>query len=130
MGILSGLMIVMRTISQILAAGIAITAFSLLLNTFSFNLKDRVARSFTIILICVLIIFSADAIGSSTTVPAEVNIWMRIQWMGLIFIPPAYFHFSDALARNHWTSKYGKTNLGGPNYLPRINGLYFLDSTH
>jgi hypothetical protein len=108
LGLLNGLMIVMRTISQILAAGIAITAFALLLNTFSFNLKDRVARSFTIILICVLIIFTADAIGSSTAVLSEINIWMRIQWVGLIFIPPAYFHFSDALLETTGRPSMGK----------------------
>jgi hypothetical protein len=33
------------TINQILTAGIAITAFSLLLYALSFNLRDRVARS-------------------------------------------------------------------------------------
>jgi len=35
---------VVRTISQILTAGIAITAFALLLYSLTFNLKHRVAR--------------------------------------------------------------------------------------
>jgi hypothetical protein len=39
-----------QTVNQILTAGIAITAFSLFLYALSFNLRDRVARSFAIIL--------------------------------------------------------------------------------
>ena len=42
------------TVNQIFTAGIAITAFSLFLYALSFNLKDRVARSFAIILLCVV----------------------------------------------------------------------------
>ena len=37
------------TVNQILTAGIAITAFSLFLYALSFNLRDRVARSFATI---------------------------------------------------------------------------------
>jgi hypothetical protein len=101
-------MIITRTISQILAAGIAITAFSLLLYTFGFNKKNRVAKSFTIILVCVLIIFTADAIGSTTTNPGEIIFWQRLQWLGLIYIPPAYFHFSDALLETTGRPSHGK----------------------
>ena len=51
------------TLNQLLTAGIAITAFSLLLYALSFNLRDRVARSFAIILVCVVIVFVGDAIS-------------------------------------------------------------------
>lgn len=115
------MMIVMRTFSQILAAGIAITAFSLLLYSFGFNLNDRVARSFTIILICVLIIFFADAIGSTTRIQSEIQLWMRIQWIGLIFIPPAYFHFSDAMLETT-----GRPSMGKRRWAVRIT--YFASS--
>lgn len=118
MDILTGLMIVMRTISQILAAGIAITAFSLLLFSLGFNLKDRVARSFSIILLCVLIIFTAEAIGSTTTRSDEIAFLMRLQWVGLIFIPPAYFHFSDALLETT-----GRPSLGKRKWAVRITYL-------
>jgi hypothetical protein len=101
-------MVAMRTISQILAAGIAITAFALLLYSLGFNVKDRVVRSFTVILLCVLIIFTADAIGSTTTIPAEIRIWMRVQFIGLVFLPPAYFHFSDALLATTGRPSQGK----------------------
>ncbi len=84
------------TLNQILTAGIAITAFSLLLYALSFNLRDRVARSFAVILVCVVIIFSTEAIASTvqTTYIADL---MRLQWVGLVFLPAAYLHLSDAL---------------------------------
>ena len=44
-----GIIGVIKTTSQVLTAGIAITAFSLLLYSFSFNLHDRVVRSFILI---------------------------------------------------------------------------------
>jgi hypothetical protein len=84
------------TLNQILTAGIAITAFSLLLYALSFNLRDRVAKSFAVILVCVVIIFSTEAIAS--TVQNEyVAVLLRLQWVGLVFLPAAYLHLSDAL---------------------------------
>jgi hypothetical protein len=51
----------LRTLNQLLTAGIAITAFSLLLYALSFNLRDRVARSFALILSCVVVVFVSEA---------------------------------------------------------------------
>jgi hypothetical protein len=84
------------TLNQILTAGIAITAFSLLLYALSFNLRDRVARSFATILICVVIIFTTEAIASTVQSP-YVGALMRLQWVGLVFLPSGYLHLSDAL---------------------------------
>jgi hypothetical protein len=86
-----------QTINELLTAGIAITAFSLLLYAFTFNLRDRVARSFAIILICVVIVFVGDTIGSTLSTPIEMEFWLRLQWVGIVFLPSAYLHFSDAL---------------------------------
>ena len=86
-----------KTVNQLLTAGIAIMAFSLLLYAFSFNLRDRVARSFAIILLCVVDVFVAEALGSVATTPQRLETWLRLQWLGIIFLPSAYLHFSDAL---------------------------------
>lgn len=94
---INGILKILITVSQILTAGIAITAFSLLLYAFTFNLKDRVARTFASILVCLVIIFSADALGSTTQTAFEAGFWLRIEWVGIIFLPAAYLHFSDAL---------------------------------
>ncbi|MBM4426967.1 MAG: hypothetical protein FJ031_06990 [Chloroflexi bacterium] len=86
-----------QTLNQILTAGIAITAFSLFLYALSFNLRDRVARSFAIILLCVVIVFTAEALQDKTVTIQTLDLLLRLQWLGIVFLPPAYLHLSDAL---------------------------------
>ena len=83
--------------NQILTAGISITAFSLLIYTLSFNLRDRVARSFAIILVSIVVISSSEAIESTVQTVPMVDLFLRLQFIGLVFLPAAYFHLSDAL---------------------------------
>lgn len=105
-----GLLIFFRTVCQILTAAIAITAFSLFLFTLSLNLRDRVVRSFLLILSCVVIVFSAEAIGSATSDPWQIQFWLQIQWIGIILLPPVYLHFSDAvLATTGRPSRWRRT---------------------
>ena len=85
------------TVNQILTAGIAITAFSLFFYSLSFNLRDRVARSFAIILLCVVIVFTSEALQSATSATDVADFLLRFEWLGIIFLPAAYLHFSDAL---------------------------------
>lgn len=94
---IQGIVELLRGLNDLFTAGIAITAFSLLLYALSFNLRDRVARSFAIILVCVVMVSVGDAIASNTFSTSQLEFWMRVQWIGIIFLPPAYLHFSDAL---------------------------------
>lgn len=93
----TGLIAALRTISQIFTAGIAITAFSLLLHTMTYNLRDRVARTFAFILVCVGIAFAGEAIGSTAASEVAAEFWLRFQWVGIVLLPASYLHFSDAL---------------------------------
>ncbi|RIK54075.1 MAG: hypothetical protein DCC59_05145, partial [Chloroflexi bacterium] len=86
-----------QAINQIFTAGIAITAFSLFLYSLSFNLRDRVARSFAIILLCVVVVFAAESLQDNTASIPTLDLLMRLQWFGLAFLPAAYLHLSDAL---------------------------------
>jgi len=95
--LVNGLVSIVRTISQILTAGVAIAAFSLLLYGLSFNLRDRVARSFAWIMFCLVIIFSTESFTATTTTADTINMWLRIQWVGIILLPATYLNFSDAL---------------------------------
>lgn len=88
---------VARTISQILTAGIAITAFALLLYSLTFNLKGRVARVFMIIMFCLVVVFSAESFASTSKEPYFMDFWLRVQWIGIILLPASYLNFSDAL---------------------------------
>ncbi len=109
------------TINEFLSAGIAITAFSLLVYAFTFNLRDRVARSFAIILICVVIVFVGDALSSVTSTPAALDFWLRLQWVGIAFLPAAYLHFSDALL-----ATTGRPSRGRRRFLSRLTYLISL----
>ncbi len=96
-GWLDGLLVGIKTINNILTAGIAITAFSLFLYALSFNLRDRVARSFAIILLCVVVVFTTEALQNKTVPDWGIELLLRLQWVGIIFLPASYLHLSDAL---------------------------------
>ncbi len=104
----NGLLIFLRTASQILAAGIAITAFSLLLYVLTFNLRDRVTRSFALILGCVVIVFTAEAIGSATKDLQQVEFWLRTQWIGIVLLPATYMQFADSILATTGRPSRGK----------------------
>jgi len=103
--------VLMRTLNDLLTAGIAITAFSLLLYALSFNLRDRVARSFATILVCVVIVFVTDAMTTIPQSSAQLDFWLRLQWLGIIFLPPAYLQFSDALLATTGRPSRGRRRL-------------------
>ena len=86
-----------QTLNQILTAGIAITAFSLFLYALSFNLRDRVARSFAIILLCVVVVFTTEALQDKSMSTELIELLLRLQWFGIVYLPAAYLHLSDAL---------------------------------
>jgi hypothetical protein len=86
-----------KTVSEILVAGIAITAFSLLLFALYYNIKDRVIRSFLLILISVVIVFTTESFARVAAQAWEIELWLKLQWVGIVVLPAMYFHFSDAL---------------------------------
>ena len=111
----------LQILNQLLTAGIAITAFSLLLYALSFNLRDRVARSFAVIMICVVVVFVGEAISSVSATPEIMEVWLKFQWAGILFLPPAYLHLSDALL-----ATTGRPSRGRRQLLVRLN--YFISA--
>jgi len=88
---------VLETFIQIFEAGIAITALSLFIRALSFNLRDRVSRSFAILVACVMVVFSGEAISGAVTDQTLSEFWLRFQWLGILYFPPAIMNLSDAL---------------------------------
>ncbi|GAB4504156.1 MAG: histidine kinase N-terminal 7TM domain-containing protein [Anaerolineales bacterium] len=101
-----------QTLNQILTAGIAITAFSLFLYALSFNLRDRVARSFAVILLCVVVVFTTEALQNKDVPEWGLDLLLRLQWVGIVFLPPAYLHLSDALLVTAGRPSRGRRRLG------------------
>src|SRR5204863_2756071 len=77
----------------------------------TFNLKDRVARSFAALLAFVTLIYFCDAVVSTISTPAQAEIWLRLQWIGIVFVPAAYLHFSDALLETTGQPSRGRRRL-------------------
>lgn len=105
------LLLGLEILNRILTAGVAITAFSLLLYALTFNLRDRVARSFILILLCVAVVFTTEALQNETIPAAGIDLLLRLQWPGLIFLPPAYLHLSDALLETTGRPSRGRRRL-------------------
>ncbi len=108
---IASLITIFRTLNQLLTAGIAITAFSLLLYALSFNLRDWVTRTFALILACVMVVFVGDAIGSVSSTNLSREFWLRFEWIGISLLPAAYVHFSDAILTTTGRPSRGRRRL-------------------
>ena len=85
------------TFNEIITAGIAITAFALLLYSLAFNLRNNVATSFSLVMVCVVIINSADAIASNSANETLIELLLWVQWFGIIWLPAAISRFAKAV---------------------------------
>ncbi|MFW5691362.1 MAG: histidine kinase N-terminal 7TM domain-containing protein [Chloroflexota bacterium] len=83
--------------NEILAAAIVIVATSLLLYNLTRNLTNRVARTSAIVLGCVTIAYVGDVLMILEPTVETFEVLLRLQWVGLAFIPAATYHLSDAL---------------------------------
>ena len=110
-----------QTVNQILTAGIAITAFSLFLYALSFNLRDRVARSFAIILLCVVIVFTTEALQDESLTIVTIDLLLHLQWFGIVFLPAAYLQLSDALLVTA-----GRPSRGRRRFI--VRGMYVISA--
>jgi hypothetical protein len=96
------------TTNETLAAAIVISTASVLLYNFTRNIRDRVNRSSSILLGTVMVGYLADSFISLNTNDDVLEVWFRVQWLGLAFLPAAMFHLSDALLANTGMVSRGK----------------------
>lgn len=117
----------LETLNDLLTAGIAITAFSLLLYALSFNLRDRVSRSFALIMGCVVIVYVAESIANIANSNGMLGASLRLQWVGIVFLPAAYLHISDAVLATTGRPSRGRRSLAVRlNYLLAFGFLLLL----
>lgn len=117
---------ILSLLNQVFEAGIAITALSLFIRSLSFNLRDRVAQSFAIILACVMFVYSGEAISAALTTQEWLWFWLRFQWVGLVILPAGVFHFADALLAT--TGRPSRGRRRKTVYLSYIISLVFIAS--
>ncbi|MGC9333636.1 MAG: histidine kinase N-terminal 7TM domain-containing protein [Anaerolineae bacterium] len=86
-------------VNQVLAATVVLTSFSLLIYIVTYNFRSQVARAFCALLAFVLIVYAGDVVLYDVRSQEAAVRWLKFQWVGIAFVPAAYFHFSDALLR-------------------------------
>jgi hypothetical protein len=91
--------VVLAFCNLIFSSAIVITAFSLLGYVLTRNLRSPVARTFGVLLACVLLVSATDIIIPRVESHPEVLMWLRVQWIGIALVPAGYLHFSDAVLR-------------------------------
>jgi hypothetical protein len=83
--------------NETLNAAIVVIAASMLLYNLSHNRKDRVARTSGALLACVTVVYACEVlIALDPTLDTWANL-LRLQWLGVAFVPATTFHLSDAL---------------------------------
>lgn len=84
-------------LNETLAAAIVTIALSILLYNITRNLESRVARSSGAVLAAVTVTYVVDVFLSLEPDNSVMEAVLRLQWLGIAFIPAAIFHLSDAL---------------------------------
>lgn len=83
----------------ILSSANAIVAFSLLVYIVTHNPRSAVARAFCALMALVTSVYVADLGIAEVETAHGAALWLRVQWLGIAFMPGAYYHFADALLR-------------------------------
>lgn len=87
----------LKLLNETLASAIVVIAASMLLYNLTRNLNDRVARTSSVVLGCVTITYICDVFLSLGPGPATYSATLRLQWLGIAFMPVGLLHLSDAL---------------------------------
>lgn len=86
-----------QLLNRIVVTGILITAFSLVIYLGLYNRLSRIARTFSTVLLCVMAAYFFDLLAQLSH--GNPWLWLRLQWLGIAFIPAASLDLSDALLR-------------------------------
>ena len=73
---------------------VVILAFSLLAYTLTYNFRTAVARTFSIILACVMVVYASEVALDQVINPRSAQHWLRFQWIGIALLPAGYYLFS------------------------------------
>ena len=109
----TGIETILKAVNDVLTAGVAVITFSLLIYAVTFKMHDSVTNSFSLLLLCIVIIFGADAFITVVKSDALIILISKIHWLGLIILPTAYFLFSDAILSLTGKPSKGKRKISG-----------------
>lgn len=113
---------VLRALSEVLTAAVAMAAFSVLLFSLQFlRKKQKLAIALVPVLLSVMVIYSADALESIAAGREAKMMWQQIHWTGFAILPAACLWFSMVLLE-----LTGKKISRGAVIFAAVNGLFAL----
>jgi GAF domain-containing protein len=102
---------ILDLLNETLAATIVVLAASILLYNFTRNFDNRIARTSAFLLGCVTITYLADVFVSLGPELVAYEAALRLQWLGIAFMPATIFHLSDALLATTGLPSRGRRRL-------------------
>ena len=97
-----------ESINQILVASLVVMVLSYSIRALSFNIKERIIRSYLYLLITLFIMYSGEILILLNVSQTMDSFWQAIQWTGVIFFPAAFINFADAILATTGLPSKGK----------------------
>jgi len=88
---------VLTIVNRLLSSTVVITGFSLTIYILTHNLRSPVARAFSVLMTFVVLVYVGDVVLFQVASAEAALPWLKMQWVGIAFVPAAYLQFSDAL---------------------------------
>lgn len=84
-------------LNDVLQAIIVIFGTAVVLYNLRRSLRSTIIRPFTALIGFVVIVYLAELLVSRIINPQSAELWLRVGWIGITFVPAAQFHLSYAL---------------------------------
>ncbi|MDE0464136.1 MAG: hypothetical protein OXH93_17080 [Caldilineaceae bacterium] len=100
-------------LNTLVSSVVVILAFSLLAYTLTYNFRHPVARRFAFLLGLVMVTYASEVALTQVVSADSASKWLRFEWLGIAFLPGAYFAFSYAVLRttNYHTDRRRLINV-------------------
>jgi hypothetical protein len=85
--------------NALVSSVVVILAFSLLAYTLTYNFRHPVARRFAYLLGLVMVTYASEVALTQVISADSATKWLRFQWLGIAFLPGAYYAFSYSILR-------------------------------
>ena len=85
--------------NALVSSVVVILAFSLLAYTLTYNFRHPVARRFAFLLGLVMVTYASEVALTQVIGADSATKWLRFQWLGIAFLPGAYYAFSYSILR-------------------------------
>ncbi len=100
--LLSAILGAVQLLNRITVTGILVTAFALVIYIGLYNRRSPIARDYAVVLLCVIGAYLGDLLAQMSELDPRTDsteLWLRLQWIGIAFIPAASLALSDSLLR-------------------------------